>query len=356
MIKLRELIYLKEQQAPTGPIPPPAAPGAVPAAPDAPPADQAPADAAPTDEPAAEGEGEYDFTKDFRAYQDAVNKADNAAKKAFLKKTNEKLLNKTVTANASRGYGQPKSDYTIEGVKKVSVDFYYKEDVVVLTDDNDKKYFLTPGVNIKIEAGAPEEPAPEEPTTDQTPQGAEAPPAPPAPAEQPPAAGAATPPAPGAPPAPPGGEVPPAAPGAVPAPGAPPAGQEEPPTGLKDLKKKKKPAAPQMEQIQKDIGHIFSELVKTEHLNKNGVFEVAPYVTSRITENVGDNRVSKFLLEMPRSLFEKAIDNRDLKLSIISEMRKSGGRGQQFCEGCVDVISIGRNYLFNFEKTTGWKE
>ena len=363
MIKLRELIYLKEQQAPTGPTPPPAAPPAAPPAPGAvptePPTDQAPAAAADDQQP--EDAAEYVFTKDFRAYQDAVNKADNAAKKAFLKTANEHLMGKTVTANASRGYGQPKSDYTIENIKKVSVDFYYKEDVVVLTDDNDKKYFLTPGVNIKVEptAATPEEPAAEQPpATDQTPQQPEAPPAapgaeaPPVPGQAP--AGAEAPPAPGAAPAAaPQGAESPAAPGQ---PEAPPTGVEAPPVEDPRKKKKKLVPSPQMEQIQKDIGHIFSELVKAEYLNENDVFEVAPYITSRITENVKDNRVSKFSLEIPKALFEKAIDTRDLKLSVISEMRKSGGRGQQFCEGSVDVVSIGRNYLFNFEKTTGWKE
>lgn len=358
MIKLRDL--LKEQQAPAAP------PAAAPVAPTtpaqdpaAPETDQAPGEETPPEEPAPEeaGAGEYDFTKDFRAYQDTVNKADNTSKKLFIKKANAQLTGKTVTANASRGYGQPKSDYTIKGVKKVSVDWYYKEDVVVLTDENDKKYFLTPGVNIKIEAGeAPEQPAPEEqPATDQVPQ----PEAPPAPAEQPPAApqGAEAPPAAGAAPAAPepAAEAPPTAPAATPE--QPPAGQEPPPGSPEDLKKKKKKAAqpaPAMEQIQRDIGKLFEGFVKSQHLKK-GVLDISSYVVNRIAENIGGNRVSKFSLEIPHSMFEN-FDVREFKLAVLSEMRKAGSRGQQFCEGSVDVVSIGRNYLFEFEKKTGWKE
>ena len=56
---------------------------------------------------------------------------------------NERILNKTIVANASRGYGQPKTDYTIKAIKKISVEFWYKDYVVIATDENDKKYFLT---------------------------------------------------------------------------------------------------------------------------------------------------------------------------------------------------------------------
>ena len=105
----------------------------------------------PDTSPEPEDPGEYDFTKDFRAFEDKKNKAEADAKKVLLDKMNERLLSKTIVANASRGYGQPKTDYTIKAVKKVSVEFWYKDYVVIVADENDKKYFLTPGINIKIE-------------------------------------------------------------------------------------------------------------------------------------------------------------------------------------------------------------
>ena len=153
-IKLRKLLNLTEQ-APQPPLGDPAAPVAAPVAPptgqnagglDTP---EAPTPETPTPDTAPEPEdpSEYDFTRDFRAFEDKKNKAEADAKKVLLDKMNKRLLNKTIVANASRGYGQPKTDYTIENVKKISVEFWYKDYVVIATDANDKKYFLTPGIN-----------------------------------------------------------------------------------------------------------------------------------------------------------------------------------------------------------------
>ena len=160
-IKLRQLLNLTEQ-APQPPMGDPLSPAPAPVTTtryehrrqcsQTPPA-------TPDTSPEPEDPGEYDFTKDFRAFEDKKNKAEADAKKVLLDKMNERLLSKTIVANASRGYGQPKTDYTIKAVKKVSVEFWYKDYVVIVSDENDKKYFLTPGINIKIESEG-SEPAP----------------------------------------------------------------------------------------------------------------------------------------------------------------------------------------------------
>jgi hypothetical protein len=167
-IKLKSLLPITEQApqpplpdlgAPMGgaPVPPPAQPGLNAGDPNNPQQPETPP--TPDTSPTPENPSEYDFTKDFRAFEDKKNKAESDAKKVLLEKMNGRLLNKTIVANASRGYGQPKTDYTIKNVKKISVEFWYKDYVVIATDENDKKYFLTPGINIKIE-GEGSEPAP----------------------------------------------------------------------------------------------------------------------------------------------------------------------------------------------------
>jgi hypothetical protein len=161
-IKLRKLLNLTEQ-APqpqvAAPVPAPVAPSGAPEGPEEPiTPDPAASDSAPT----PNDPSEYDFTRDFRAFEDAKNKAEAAAKKKLLDKMNQMLLGKKIIANASRGYGQPKTDYTINKVKKVSVEFWYKDWVVIVSDENDKKFFLTTGVNIKIEQASAEPEAPQD--------------------------------------------------------------------------------------------------------------------------------------------------------------------------------------------------
>ena len=164
-IKLRNLLNLTEQAPvapPTGdPTMAPPATTAAPAGMNAGGMEEPETPPTPDTSPEPEDPNEYDFTKDFRAFEDKKNKAEADAKKVLMDKMNERLLGKTIIANSSRGYGQPKTDYTIKNVKKISVEFWYKDYVVIASDENDKKYFLTPGINIKIEQGEGEDvPAP----------------------------------------------------------------------------------------------------------------------------------------------------------------------------------------------------
>lgn len=361
-ILLKELLNVTEQapqpqqpapgQAPNQPAKP-AAPAAVSApAPD--PALDEPTEDPNTDAPAPSDPGEYDFTRDFRAFEDSKNKAEAAAKKKLLDKMNKNLLGKKIIANASRGYGQPKTDYTIESVKKVSVEFWYKDWVVIISDENDKKFFLTPGVNIKIESGSEQPPgAPVgDPTADQAPaEPSKAPEVPPTPDDggQPPAPEEPAPAAPEAPaPESPAPEQP--APAAPQAPAAAAA-----PAPLK--KKKKLPVAEETEGdgqpvdpkiAQSDLGRVFGN-----YFNKS-IFNIAPYLKSAKTSGKDQDGAysTEYVLEIPKEILGN-FEKRDFALEFRDDSYHSGGPGQAFGRGSVNIQDIGRMYKFIFNFSGG---
>jgi hypothetical protein len=351
MIRLSRLINLREQQSPQ------------------PTAADPQADARPSSEPEA-GQGEeaggiYDFTKDFRKYQDTVNKGKAEAKKQFLNGIKEKLVGKTIQANASRGYGQPKSDYTIHDIKDVKVDFYYKEDVVVVTDKNDKKYFLTPGVDIKLQGVEPTQPeAPAEPTPSEPeapegqpeqpgePQEPEAAPEAPAPEEKP------TTPTPSAAPSTP--QQAPEAPTEEPEPEAEqpeePTPEDQPP-GKKPLPKKpvaeetgdddedepKKPMSPN--DANQAVGHFL--------YNGLGVkLDIRPYIKKAVADNNGESWHSVIVLEIPKNVLPE-LNPKDWELEYKTHARNSGGPGREYSYGYLDIEDVGRNWILTFRDNGG---
>ena len=352
-IRLKNLLSLTEQ----APVAPPdmgmGAPVAAPVAP--PPAgmdagqpdQQPPTPETPDTGPQPEDPGEYDFTKDFREFEDKKNKAEAEAKKVVLDKMNEKLLNKTITANASRGYGQPKTDYTIKNVKKVSVEFWYKDYVVIVADENDKKYFLTPGINVKIEQGSGSEPAPagqeapgqetpgqEQPPPEQAGAGEEAPNLPAgAPAEAPPEAA---------------GVEPPAQPGAAPAqPAQPP--QPEQPEEVPPKKKK----VPVAEHIQKDLNTILCEFMSDSVKNKYGRVNFLPYIKESKNLLAEGNAIKiKCKLEIPESHMIDRVDMRDIQLSSVNTLRQFPKYGR-YSKGYINLTKNGRYYLLEYVKEVG---
>lgn len=367
-IKLRSLLNLTEQ-APQPPMPglggsmpqrePPAGMNA--GQPEAP-APEAPP--TPDASPEPEDPGEYDFTKDFRAFEDKKNKAEADAKKVLMDKMNKRLLGKTIVANASRGYGQPKTDYTIKGVKKISVEFWYKDYVVIAADENDKKYFLTPGINIKIESSEPA-PGSEQPAdagqapagdgeagqgaAEQPPTGQESPnsqPAEPEPQGVQPAA---------EPVVPPQQEVPEK-------PAVPP--QANPNAAPIDPKKKKKlplqkPVAENDESgvrmknigpdvAQRDLGKFFSEWL-------NQRYDITRFVRSAKASGKDESGMyhTEYILEIPKEVFGNTFDSRDFALEFRNAEYSSGGPGQAFSRGSVNVTSNGRFYTFKFSLSGG---
>jgi hypothetical protein len=114
---------------------------------------------------------EYSPAFDFSEFERKLASATETAKNTFQEKLMQKLAGKKVLIRASKGYGQPKKDYTIN-VTAVSIDFYYERYVVILKDDKDKEYFLETGMKIKV-LGAAEanvkKSSPKKPTAPTTP-------------------------------------------------------------------------------------------------------------------------------------------------------------------------------------------
>ncbi len=377
-IKLRNLLNLTEQ----APQPPPMggdmAPAPAPAQPgmNAGQPEQPATPPTPDTSPEPEDPGEYDFTKDFRAFEDKKNKAEADAKKVLVDKMNERLLGKTIVANASRGYGQPKTDYTIKNVKKISVEFWYKDYVVIASDENDKKYFLTPGINIKIEqgaeqgapegsqpptAGGQEEPEAETPSGGQESPNNGQPPIPSAETEpeaqgqgQPQQATQAD--AEPEQPVAPNQEAPQQT--AAPTNGKPNSVPQEDPR----LKKKKKMGVAENEEnggvrmesippemVQQNLGNFFAEFLGLRKI------DLTPYV--RKAESSGRNTdggyYTEYVLEIPKQLLGNNFDARDFSLEFRNYERNSGGPGQPFSRGNVDVQERGRFYTFRFSLSGG---
>lgn len=368
MIKLKSLINITEQ-APQPPVPGAPVPLQTPPSNPEPAPEEQPIAPEPEGDltPSPEDPGEYDWTKDFRAFEDAKNKAESQAKKKLLDKMNKSLIGKKATTNASRGYGQPKTDYTIDKIKKVSVEFWYKEWVVIVTDDNDKKYFLTPGVNIKIEQGTgeeggPDDQAPTEPDAAQTgATGEEQPnPQPPAGSEtgMPPntGMGAQLPMGAGSPtPADPNAQPQPQIPGQPPVPQQP---TEQPP--VEDpLKKKKKLSEKIISNwtIGKDLRLFLTEHMSNEAKNKKGQIDFTRYIknTKSMINESRNAEVYRCRLEIPINHLKQSIDIRDIKLSAKEKLFSSGNVDQRFSRGSVDISKVGRIYVMDFVKQTGWK-
>jgi hypothetical protein len=372
-IRLRNLLNLTEQ-APQAPMPDLGAPVAAPVAP--PPGmnagqqDQQQPQEPPDTGPQPEDPGEYDFTKDFREFEDKKNKAEAEAKKVVLDKMNEKLMGKTITANASRGYGQPKTDYTIKNVKKVSVEFWYKDYVVIVSDENEKKYFLTPGINVKIEgsgseaAPAGQEAAPEaQPGAEAQPQagaGEEAPNVPDA-GGAPTTAGTGAEPA-GqpaeAPPTTTGTEPPPAQPGAAPAQPGQPAQQTTPQdmgVPQQEIPPKKKKKVPVAEFVQRDLNTILGEFMSDKVKNDEGMVNFLPYIkeSNKILAEVANSTKVQCQLLIPENHMTSRVDLREIQLSAVDTMRQKSYYGQ-YSKGYINLAKNGRYYLLEYVKEVGW--
>jgi hypothetical protein len=138
MFKLKALLEAGEEQVAN-----PQAPQAQPAAQPAPPAQ-------PAAQPAGQdSSNEYSPAFDFNDFETKLAQATETAKNNFQEKLMQKVGGKKVLIRASKGYGQPKKDYTIN-VTGVSIDFYYERYVVIFKDEKEKEYFLETGMKIKI--------------------------------------------------------------------------------------------------------------------------------------------------------------------------------------------------------------
>ena len=91
----------------------------------------------------------YDLGKDFFSFTHAMNSATEVVKNKFEQAIATKIKGKKIRARASRGYKQFEKDYDIN-VANVSIDDYYDNYVVVVSNSKGKEFFLKPGFKVQI--------------------------------------------------------------------------------------------------------------------------------------------------------------------------------------------------------------
>lgn len=112
-------------------------------------------------------EKEYDALHDFQNFESILDKQVEAAKKNLESTLSKNLLNKNVTARASKGaVGQIEKDYTFV-VNGIAINYMNDEYYIVLKDKNKKDYYINPAFKMKV---AVADPSAEEPTSSDSPQ------------------------------------------------------------------------------------------------------------------------------------------------------------------------------------------
>lgn len=284
----------------------------------------------------------YDVNTEKNSFESAVATATEAAKKKFEDSMKQKVVNQKVKARASKGQpGQPEKDYVIEKVVTASIDWYWKQYVVVLKDEKGKEYFLKPGFKVEVlsQAGQPGE----KPTQQVPAEPAAKPPTAPSPV----APGSKNPakPATGAPVAP--------APTAQPKAKAPVA-EDAPVT--ETTKEYKKEWAAQI------VGEILVSFLSPEKQQssqgKHPSQVVLPYIKSSVWVSdsggdPGDGDTAKWNLEIPVEDMDPNLDVNELKLAFTDGLRSSEGPGAQYTRGYAAVQKLGRLYRMEINYTVG---
>ena len=93
----------------------------------------------------------YNVGKDMLSLKQGVTTTEESIRKKFVDSLRQKFLGKNLQFQGSKGYGQFKTSYSIK-VKDVSIeDWYNKDDYqLILTGDDDKRYFVDISMPIKI--------------------------------------------------------------------------------------------------------------------------------------------------------------------------------------------------------------
>lgn len=295
----------------------------------------------------------YDVGTEKNKFESDVATATENAKKKFEESMKQKVLNQKVKVRASRGQpGQPEKDYTIDKVSAASIDWYWKQYVVVFKDANGKEYFLKPGFKVEVLSSAPQAGQPQ--PTQQTPK---EPAAPVKPAAK--------------------GNPSPVAPGTMPK-SEPPTGAPGPAAGAGQQTKNRMAEADistrphqfqeagreyKKEWVADALGDIlwdFWTQDKQEDPNnqRNPTKLVVPYIISSewVDNEKGsndENSASLWKLEIPISDIRPDLDVRELKLALIDGLRSSHGPGETYTTGYVDVDKRGRFYYINIRYIIG---
>lgn len=283
---------------------------------------------------------QYNVNTEKNQFESEVAGGTEAAKKKFEDSMKEKVVGKRVKIRASRGQpGQPEKDYTIDKVTQASIDWYYKQYVVVFTDEKNKEYFLKPGFKVDVLDAAGQPGQPGQTQTQQTPT------EPPAQATMPS----------------------PVAPGTR-NPAKPPTGA---PTQARPAPAPKRPVAEEMfseenDNIEKsyaaekmsDVLWDFFTAEKQKETAGNPTKLIMTYIkeVKQISEPTGDNddvSSSRWVLEIPIEDLLPETDERDLRLAVSTGLRTSAGFGREYTRGYADIQKLGRLYRINVDYYMG---
>jgi len=278
----------------------------------------------------------YDLGKDFQAFERTVDVTTEQAKEKFQKAMGSKILGNKVVVRASRGYKQPEKDYTINKVSSINIDWYYTQYVVTIKDESDKEYFLKPGFKIKV-VGAPK--GEKIPQTSQAPQEpTKAPEVPGVPEKDVPA---------------PKMSDKPAAPGSdrlgkaggkpVPPPPRPPLEET-----LNEETDRDDALHYYGTKLTKEINKDYAQRYLDEFFPQG--FDVRPYIVSARSSDTDEDGgwYSKFILQIPKNKLSKDFDADDFELEVKSGARYSGGPGQPYSSGYVNIEEAGSTLVFTF--------
>ena len=112
--------------------PQPAGKGTNPPAPAATPQSASPSTPPQSEPPKQQSGGNtYNLGFDLEEFQKKLSQATETVKNEFKEKILTQVANQKIQFRASKGYGQPEKDYTVN-VDDVSIDFYYENYVVVI--------------------------------------------------------------------------------------------------------------------------------------------------------------------------------------------------------------------------------
>jgi len=93
----------------------------------------------------------YDSSKDITAFRKSLSAAEVSLSQKFSDSLKKKLLGKNIEVQASKGYGQFKTKYSLRVLDIKVEDWYGKEDYqLIITGEDRKQYFIDVTVPIKI--------------------------------------------------------------------------------------------------------------------------------------------------------------------------------------------------------------
>jgi hypothetical protein len=116
---------------------------------------------APTAAPAS-GETFYNVGQDFRLFVGNIEKTEAAEEKKLDEKISQKILNKNITAKASKGsVGQMEKEYTFV-VASVDVNFLKDQFYIILKDKDETDYYINTNFQIKVNPSNTPEPEKQE--------------------------------------------------------------------------------------------------------------------------------------------------------------------------------------------------